>query len=151
MFRCEGSLIEVFPLVCSRCTRSTKFVLFCSVSLKFLLLVTQASCYLNKLPKSFAPDDLILITDPMLGTGGTMMQVGASPRSRDHTPTLILLLCVRTPTLPPLRCPCRCCRRWLDAAPRPPTSGSWPWSPRRRPWSSCRRSTRVGDVVSMTR
>ena len=29
----------------------------------------QASCYLNKLPKSFDPGDLILVSDPMLATG----------------------------------------------------------------------------------
>jgi uracil phosphoribosyltransferase len=35
----------------------------------------QARSYLNKLPAQFSEDDLILITDPMLATGGTMMQV----------------------------------------------------------------------------
>lgn len=35
----------------------------------------EASCYLNKLPKSFNPDDLILVSDPMLATGGTLAQV----------------------------------------------------------------------------
>lgn len=38
----------------------------------------EASCYLNKLPKQFSPDDLILITDPMLATGGTIVKVGSS-------------------------------------------------------------------------
>ena len=40
-----------------------------------LFLPLQARSYLNKLPAKFAEDDLILITDPMLATGGTMMQV----------------------------------------------------------------------------
>jgi uracil phosphoribosyltransferase len=42
-----------------------------------LSLLLQARSYLNKLPEKFAEDDLILITDPMLATGGTMMQVGS--------------------------------------------------------------------------
>jgi hypothetical protein len=37
----------------------------------------QATSYLNKLPAQFQPDDLVLIADPMLATGGTMMQVRA--------------------------------------------------------------------------
>lgn len=37
----------------------------------------QARSYLNKLPAKFSEDDLVLITDPMLATGGTMMQVRA--------------------------------------------------------------------------
>ncbi len=37
--------------------------------------------YLNKLPMSFSEDDKIVITDPMLATGGTIMQVTAhAPR-----------------------------------------------------------------------
>ena len=40
--------------------------------------VPQARSYLNKLPKSFAPDDLILVSDVMLATGGTIMQVGGA-------------------------------------------------------------------------
>ncbi len=35
----------------------------------------EASCYLNKLPPAFSPDDLIIITDPMLATGGTIVKV----------------------------------------------------------------------------
>lgn len=40
------------------------------------VLALQARSYLNKLPDRFSEDDLVLITDPMLATGGTMMQVG---------------------------------------------------------------------------
>lgn len=35
----------------------------------------QASWYLNKLPASFAEDDRVLVSDPMMATGGTMVQV----------------------------------------------------------------------------
>jgi uracil phosphoribosyltransferase len=35
----------------------------------------QASWYLNKLPESFAADDRVLVSDPMMATGGTMVQV----------------------------------------------------------------------------
>ncbi|KAG2498650.1 hypothetical protein HYH03_003396 [Edaphochlamys debaryana] len=35
----------------------------------------QATAYLNKLPAKVSPDDLFLITDPMLATGGTIVQV----------------------------------------------------------------------------
>mmetsp|Transcript_6702 Transcript_6702/g.24824 ORF Transcript_6702/g.24824 Transcript_6702/m.24824 type:complete len:293 (-) Transcript_6702:1386-2264(-) len=34
----------------------------------------EASMYLNKLPEKFEEDDKILITDPMLATGGTIIQ-----------------------------------------------------------------------------
>lgn len=40
-------------------------------------MTLQARSYLNKLPAKFSEDDLILITDPMLATGGTMMKVRA--------------------------------------------------------------------------
>lgn len=32
--------------------------------------VPQATCYLNKMPPSFSPQDRILVSDPMLATGG---------------------------------------------------------------------------------
>jgi uracil phosphoribosyltransferase len=34
-----------------------------------------SSCYLNRLPESFSPDTRILIPEPMLATGGTLVQV----------------------------------------------------------------------------
>lgn len=40
-------------------------------------MLWQATSYLNKLPAQFQPDDLVLVVDPMLATGGTMMQVGS--------------------------------------------------------------------------
>ena len=35
----------------------------------------EASEYLNKLPKTLSKDDLILVSDPMLATGGTIVKV----------------------------------------------------------------------------
>lgn len=40
-----------------------------------LLFVLQASAYLNKLPAKLAADDLFVVADPMLATGGTIVQV----------------------------------------------------------------------------
>lgn len=46
----------------------------------------QPSCYLNKLPEKFAPETRVIILDPMLATGGSMMaalnlltELGADP------------------------------------------------------------------------
>ncbi|PSC68742.1 uracil phosphoribosyltransferase [Micractinium conductrix] len=35
----------------------------------------EASCYLNKLPPRFSPDDRVLVSDVILATGGTLVQV----------------------------------------------------------------------------
>jgi uracil phosphoribosyltransferase len=35
----------------------------------------EPHCYLNKLPSTLSPDDLILVSDPILATGGTMVAV----------------------------------------------------------------------------
>ena len=35
----------------------------------------EATCYLNKLPERFAPETRVLIPEPMLATGGTIMIV----------------------------------------------------------------------------
>ena len=37
------------------------------------LLLAQPTEYLNKLPAAFAADDRILVSDPMMATGGTMV------------------------------------------------------------------------------
>lgn len=42
----------------------------------------EASCYLNKLPSQFAPYVRVLICDPMLATGGTIMQAMAELTQR---------------------------------------------------------------------
>ncbi|MEE3719027.1 uracil phosphoribosyltransferase [Tumidithrix elongata RA019] len=48
----------------------------------------EASCYLNRLPQQFAPETKILITEPMMATGNTIVSVlemlverGADPSS----------------------------------------------------------------------
>ena len=46
----------------------------------------EASCYLNKLPDSLAPETLILISEPMLATGGTMMTAMADLVNRGIAP-----------------------------------------------------------------
>lgn len=52
-----------------------------------------AKPYLNKLPKTFAEDDLILVTDVMLATGGTMVQVIDDIVSRGARPDNIRIVC----------------------------------------------------------
>eukprot|EP00877_Chromochloris_zofingiensis_P010572 jgi/Chrzof1/5769/Cz16g15060.t1 len=54
----------------------------------------QASSYLNKLPALFSSEDLILITDPMLATGGTMMQVLDDLLQRGANPSNIRVVAV---------------------------------------------------------
>jgi len=54
----------------------------------------QAKPYLNKLPKSFSPEDQILVTDPMLATGGTIMQVIEDIVSRGASPANIRIIAV---------------------------------------------------------
>lgn len=54
----------------------------------------QATPYLNKLPQSFSPDDPVLITDPMLATGGTMLQVLADVVARGASPSNIRVVAV---------------------------------------------------------
>ncbi|GAX84258.1 hypothetical protein CEUSTIGMA_g11681.t1 [Chlamydomonas eustigma] len=54
----------------------------------------QAKPYLNKLPKSFSPDDLILVTEIMLATGGTIVQVIDDLVSRGAQPSNIRIACV---------------------------------------------------------
>lgn len=43
-----------------------------------VVLKLQATCYLNKLPPSFAKEDRILVADCMLATGGTLLQARKS-------------------------------------------------------------------------
>lgn len=54
----------------------------------------KPSSYLNKLPAKFEADDLILITDPMLATGGTMMQALQEIVSRGADPANIRVIAV---------------------------------------------------------
>lgn len=52
------------------------------------------SCYLNKLPPEFAPDTHILILDPMLATGGTIMLTMEEIVRRRGNPDLTRIISV---------------------------------------------------------
>lgn len=54
----------------------------------------EASCYLNRLPDKFAPDTRILITDPMLATGGSIMSAMEELVSRGANPALVRIISV---------------------------------------------------------
>jgi len=54
----------------------------------------QASCYLNKLPESFAPQTRVLIPEPMLATGGTMISVMEELTKRGIDPALVRIVAV---------------------------------------------------------
>ncbi|NJK29598.1 MAG: uracil phosphoribosyltransferase [Acaryochloris sp. RU_4_1] len=54
----------------------------------------QPSCYLNKLPDTFAPQTRILITEPMLATGGSIMATLQELTQRQADPELIRIIAV---------------------------------------------------------
>ncbi|GFR45156.1 hypothetical protein Agub_g6539 [Astrephomene gubernaculifera] len=54
----------------------------------------QARPYLNKLPAALSPDDLFLVADPMLATGGTVVQVIEDIVSRGGRPENIRVVAV---------------------------------------------------------
>lgn len=54
----------------------------------------EPSWYLNKLPSAFAPETRILIPEPMLATGGTMMTVMAELVARGADPALVRIVSV---------------------------------------------------------
>lgn len=54
----------------------------------------QPTCYLNKLPAQFSPDTHILILDPMLATGGTIMLTMAEIVKRGGNPDLTRIISV---------------------------------------------------------
>lgn len=54
----------------------------------------EASCYLNKLPNQFTPNTHVLITDPMLATGGSMMLAMAELVKRGVDPALTRIISV---------------------------------------------------------
>ncbi|KIZ03617.1 uracil phosphoribosyltransferase [Monoraphidium neglectum] len=54
----------------------------------------QATAYLNKLPQRLSPEDRILVTDPMLATGGTMLKVLADLVARGADPSNIRVVCI---------------------------------------------------------
>jgi uracil phosphoribosyltransferase len=52
------------------------------------------SCYLNKLPDRFDPDTRIIIAEPMLATGGTMMQAMSELTQRGIDPALVRVIAI---------------------------------------------------------
>ncbi|OKH21958.1 uracil phosphoribosyltransferase [Chroogloeocystis siderophila] len=54
----------------------------------------EASCYLNKLPDQFAPETRVLITEPMLATGGSIMMTLAELEKRGVDPSLTRIISV---------------------------------------------------------
>jgi uracil phosphoribosyltransferase len=56
----------------------------------------EASCYLNKLPAQFDPQTHVLIPEPMLATGGTMISAMAELTQRGIDPALVRIISVVT-------------------------------------------------------
>lgn len=54
----------------------------------------EAGCYLNKLPEKFAPETRVLITEPMLATGGSIMVAMEELTQRGVDPALIRIVSV---------------------------------------------------------
>jgi len=54
----------------------------------------EVSCYLNKLPAEFAPQTRVIISEPMLATGGTIMAVMAELTQRQLDPALIRIISI---------------------------------------------------------
>ncbi len=54
----------------------------------------EAECYLDRLPQQFLPGTRVLILEPMLATGGTLMQVLDLLYARGADPTLIRVISV---------------------------------------------------------
>jgi uracil phosphoribosyltransferase len=56
----------------------------------------EPSIYLNKFPSQFAPETRVLITEPMLATGGTITTVMAELTKRGINPELVRIISVVT-------------------------------------------------------
>lgn len=54
----------------------------------------EPSCYLNKLPEKFAPQTQVIILDPMLATGGSMMAALEMLTQRGADPALMRIIAV---------------------------------------------------------
>jgi uracil phosphoribosyltransferase len=52
----------------------------------------EARCYLNKLPNQFEPNTRVLITEPMLATGGSIMLAMAELTKRGVDPALTRII-----------------------------------------------------------
>jgi uracil phosphoribosyltransferase len=56
----------------------------------------EAVCYLNKLPDELAPQTHVLISEPMLATGGTIMSTMAELTQRGIDPALVRIVAIVT-------------------------------------------------------
>ena len=56
--------------------------------------VLQPIEYLNKLPKTLDPDDRVLVSDPMVATGGSMLKVLEDLVARGASPALIRVISI---------------------------------------------------------
>ncbi|MCG9886018.1 MAG: uracil phosphoribosyltransferase [Cyanobacteria bacterium] len=54
----------------------------------------EVSCYLNRLPEQFAPGTLVMIPEPMLATGGSIMATMAQLTGRGVTPEQVRIVSV---------------------------------------------------------
>jgi uracil phosphoribosyltransferase len=54
----------------------------------------QPTCYLNKLPATFAPETRILISEPMLATGGSIMTTMQALAQRQANPEFVRIISV---------------------------------------------------------
>jgi uracil phosphoribosyltransferase len=54
----------------------------------------EVSCYLNKLPEQLNPQTRVIITDPMLATGGSIMMAIAELTQRGVNPALTRIISV---------------------------------------------------------
>jgi uracil phosphoribosyltransferase len=54
----------------------------------------EASCYLNKLPTQIDPQTRVIISEPMLATGGTIMATLADLVSRGVDPALVRIIAI---------------------------------------------------------
>jgi uracil phosphoribosyltransferase len=52
----------------------------------------EPTCYLNKLPANFEPETRILISEPMLATGGSIMAAMAELTKRGADPSLVRII-----------------------------------------------------------
>ena len=54
----------------------------------------EATCYLNKLPATLAPETRVLISEPMLATGGTMLAAMADLLERGIQPDNVRVVAI---------------------------------------------------------
>ncbi|NET49788.1 MAG: uracil phosphoribosyltransferase [Merismopedia sp. SIO2A8] len=54
----------------------------------------ENSCYLNKLPTTFAPQSRVVVSEPMLATGGSIMTVMQELTKRGVDPALVRIISI---------------------------------------------------------